>query len=608
MQVLPYINWNALPKQGNTLYKPLTDRQKIDFKQSDALVDQAAADWRLQNTSAEIILRDALLGAKWLRHVTQEAWADRLAVLELEPVEISNMIDSNHNFVIERMERTLQAVAESIPDAATRGRLVRSANKMICSGEFTIWLADKSSLLKKAEYPPVYINKPTWLPQLNLKQRSVRSSWSWALFRHNPALPDAHCCYNCRQPHVATFSAFRHLCPNCAKIHLAWRELKVDLSGRVAVVTGARLKIGYTTCLRLLRNGATVIGTTRYPRNAIYRYQQEPDWEQIKDRFHLLELNLLDSSAIGHVASWIAQRWDTIHILINNACQTQRFTGHFYREMLSYERGGVALLRDESTGSSMDGFLSTIGEASLVPHPGGEMMLARQVAGWTPAEIDLLKNTPQPKWGWEEDLYGDPVGCLEVWRKKFTDVCTDELIETQIVNSIAPTMLIRALLTQLTNSGPHLRWVLNLTSKEGKLWRNEYHYHNNASKAALEATTATLAGEYKHTNLRFCIVDPGFVSDMSADSSGTNPIYPEDGASRTLQPIFEGEIAAKLLLAKQKLAMQKSGQGNKESVASPQGLVHCILKGYRLAHRWAGLVNAPPTYAEQPEQADQPDA
>ncbi len=45
----------------------------------------------------------------------------------------------------------------------------------------------------------------------------------------------------------------------------------MDLTGRVAIVTGARVKIGYQAAILLLRAGARVIVTTRFPHDAAAR-------------------------------------------------------------------------------------------------------------------------------------------------------------------------------------------------------------------------------------------------------------------------------------------------------------------------------------------------
>ncbi len=58
----------------------------------------------------------------------------------------------------------------------------------------------------------------------------------------------------------------RYMCPSCAELNWAKRHLTRDLSGRVALVTGGRVKIGFEICLKLLRAGCRLIMTTRFPK------------------------------------------------------------------------------------------------------------------------------------------------------------------------------------------------------------------------------------------------------------------------------------------------------------------------------------------------------
>ncbi len=50
------------------------------------------------------------------------------------------------------------------------------------------------------------------------------------------------------------------------------------MTGLTALVTGARIKIGYEIALRLLREGATVYATSRFPNDTVLRYEREADY------------------------------------------------------------------------------------------------------------------------------------------------------------------------------------------------------------------------------------------------------------------------------------------------------------------------------------------
>ena len=100
----------------------------------------------------------------------------------------------------------------------------------------------------------------------------------------DPRAPDAErrtsarVCYICKETYTRVHDFYDQLCPACADFNFAARTELADLRGRVALLTGGRVKIGYQAGLKLLRSGARLIVTTRFPQNAAARYAQEPDF------------------------------------------------------------------------------------------------------------------------------------------------------------------------------------------------------------------------------------------------------------------------------------------------------------------------------------------
>src|SRR5262245_10792766 len=74
-------------------------------------------------------------------------------------------------------------------------------------------------------------------------------------------------CYVCKQKYTSVHHFYDQLCPPCAALNYAKRTELADLRGRVALLTGGRVKIGYQAGLKLLRAGARLIVTTRFPRD-----------------------------------------------------------------------------------------------------------------------------------------------------------------------------------------------------------------------------------------------------------------------------------------------------------------------------------------------------
>src|SRR5207248_7410545 len=79
-------------------------------------------------------------------------------------------------------------------------------------------------------------------------------------------------CYVCKEKFTAIHHFYDKMCAPCAEFNFAKRTERADLRGRLAVLTGGRVKIGYQAGLKLLRCGASVIVTTRFPRDSRARY------------------------------------------------------------------------------------------------------------------------------------------------------------------------------------------------------------------------------------------------------------------------------------------------------------------------------------------------
>ena len=92
-----------------------------------------------------------------------------------------------------------------------------------------------------------------------------------------PRLHKERDCYVCKQSFSMVHRYYDAMCQLCGDFNYAKREQSADLSGHYALVTGARVKIGYQAALKLLRAGAHVIVTTRFPIDAADRFSREPD-------------------------------------------------------------------------------------------------------------------------------------------------------------------------------------------------------------------------------------------------------------------------------------------------------------------------------------------
>jgi hypothetical protein len=90
-------------------------------------------------------------------------------------------------------------------------------------------------------------------------------------------------CYICKKDYSTIHHFYDQLCPACAELNFFKRTETADLRGRVALLTGGRVKIGYQAGIKLLRAGVNLIVCTRFPRDSAMRYSQEPDFAEWKD-------------------------------------------------------------------------------------------------------------------------------------------------------------------------------------------------------------------------------------------------------------------------------------------------------------------------------------
>src|SRR5262245_10053463 len=144
-------------------------------------------------------------------------------------------------------------------------------------------------------------------------------------------------CYVCKAEYRRVHSFYDALCPPCAELNYEKRFQTADLRGRVALVTGARVKIGYQAALKLLRAEAHVVATTRFPHDAARRYASEPDFAGWKDRLEVHGLDLRHSPSVEIFCSLLDERLGRLDLLVNNACQTVRRPPGFFQHLLAVE-------------------------------------------------------------------------------------------------------------------------------------------------------------------------------------------------------------------------------------------------------------------------------
>ena len=115
-------------------------------------------------------------------------------------------------------------------------------------------------------------------------------------------------CYICKQKYVDVDAFYHQLCPACAAISHAKRDARTDLTGRRALLTGGRAKIGMYIALRLLRDGADLTITTRFPHDAVRRFASLPDSGEWLHRLRVVGIDLRDPAQVIGLADDVRPR------------------------------------------------------------------------------------------------------------------------------------------------------------------------------------------------------------------------------------------------------------------------------------------------------------
>ena len=151
----------------------------------------------------------------------------------------------------------------------------------------------------------------------------------------------ARACYVCKERYREVDAFYHQLCPACAAFNHARRDARTDLTGRRALLTGGRAKIGMYIALRLLRDGAHTTITTRFPNDAVRRFSAMEDSADWLHRLRVVGIDLRDPGQVVALADEVAAQ-GPLDILINNAAQTVRRSPEAYAHLAAADRDPAA--------------------------------------------------------------------------------------------------------------------------------------------------------------------------------------------------------------------------------------------------------------------------
>jgi NAD(P)-dependent dehydrogenase (short-subunit alcohol dehydrogenase family) len=378
-------------------------------------------------------------------------------------------------------------------------------------------------------------------------------------------------CYVCKAEYRRLHSFYDALCPACGDLNYEKRFQAADLRGRVALVTGARVKIGYQAALVLLRAGATVVATTRFPHDAARRYAAEPDFAEWGGRLRIHGLDLRHSPSVEILCSLLGRELKRLDLLVNNACQTVRRPPGFFEHLLDFEEleeealpeGLRPLLASHHEGVRLLEAAAPVADASaeglggLVAWRGGGAGLGlRHSARLSQVRFGFDEGARRedlfPGGALDADLQQVDLRAVNSWRLTLAEVATPEMIEVQLVNAVAPFILCARLKPLMLRTPGRDKHVVNVSAMEGVFSRGtktDRHPHTNMAKAALNMLTLTSARDYVKDGIHMNAVDTGWITDEDPFAHATRkredlgfqpPLDVVDGAARVLDPFLHG--------------------------------------------------------------------
>ncbi len=474
--------------------------------------------------------------------------------------DLLESIASNRALLAEVSEedrtRLLQAAGQvSRPDAVDRRRLRKAQIRQRDAAKLK---RDQSVLnetgIRVLRKKPVFTT-PNIYPPLGFAQQEIKDNPD---FRE---VVEPQNCYICKKDFSTIHHFYDQLCPKCAELNFQKRGELANLNGRVALLTGGRVKIGYQAGIKLLRAGAQLIVTTRFPRDSAARYAQESDFADWGHRLEIFGLDLRHTPSVEAFCKHLLNTRDRLDFIINNACQTVRRPPDFYEHMMASESGALNNLPENA--QQLLGAYEGLRGYHMLPE-GSSALAERRIAevGLTHAsELSQVPLLPDelaaqkdlfPQGRLDQDLQQVDLRERNSWRLMLAEVPAVELLEVHLINAVAPFIFNARLKSLMLRTPERDKHIVNVSAVEGQFYRpnkTTRHPHTNMAKASLNMMTRTSATEYHADGIHMNSVDTGWVTDedpvkiaerKTAEHRFHPPLDIVDGAARIVDPIIAG--------------------------------------------------------------------
>ncbi|CAF1047157.1 unnamed protein product [Adineta ricciae] len=359
-------------------------------------------------------------------------------------------------------------------------------------------------------------------------------------------------CYICKLKFRTLHFFYDSLCPSCAALNFSKRNQTSDLSKRIALVTGGRLKIGYRIVLKLLRANCFVIATSRFPIDFLNRLNKERDFDEWKSRIHIYAVDFRCARLIEEFTQMIIEKYDRLDFLINNACQTIQRPQEFYQHLVKHERLASYALLPLDQQTIVDGNLQFYKQ--LFPFSTQFLEHAPTSLPISSTFNDSMSSSLINTTSFDVNNQLIDFRPTNSWMLRLADLSSIEVAEVLSINTLAPFILNSKLKVLMVDKHPEsecAKFIINVSAMEGSFSRKNKtsrHPHTNAAKAALNMMTRTSASDYKKSNIYMVSVDTGWINDEKPlgiayktmiERDFQTPLDEEDAAARVLDPIID---------------------------------------------------------------------
>ncbi|TDH66958.1 hypothetical protein CCR75_000434 [Bremia lactucae] len=404
----------------------------------------------------------------------------------------------------------------------------------------------------------------------------AREEEALAFMKEASALLGFRSCYACKSRFDKIHHFYDQLCPRCAELNFCKRFQSSDLRGKVALITGARVKIGFQAAVKLLLAGAAVIATTRFPHDAAERFAKHPEFETFKDRLQIFGIDFRDLVHLEQFCDFVFLRYSRLDMIVHNACQTVRRPPTYYKPLVDKETKALkgSLMKVQMLMNHQHEFemhmrslaLPASSSTGTFLNAGGSVAMSSSLK----SQVPMIAGEDHPN----DHTEAFPEGMVDVngqqvdlrsrnsWLLRMGEVATPEVAEVFAINTLAPFILNNRLVPLLEKSGKtEKKFIVNVSAMEGKFYRYKTpnHPHTNMAKAALNMMTRTCAEDLSKRSIYMTSVDTGWINDENPLPKAhahaqahdfQTPIDEIDAAARVLDPIFSGYTSDKPVFGK----------------------------------------------------------